>query len=206
MAAFNKLMTDDFDKTMRAKKALAERQTIATVLNQAISKPLLAKRYSRRTFLKSCTLPLFALLLPGCSESSRNMIKGLAKEGEFQQFFAIIFPAGETGLENFVVAALQRLENLVDDDAHSVAILYRRFKINLWMKTYFGIKPYNKILGETIVSEMLHSDNADSCHHALDIIYREFSQVENLAGSVWGRKYSQFDKKCVYWENYDQSL
>ena len=162
---------------------------------------------SRRTFCTYSSLALASLLLPSCSVSDTNTsLKILSKEEGFMQFFDIIFPAEALGLNKYKTHALSRIQRITGELAQEVAQTYNRFKGLLWQKSDLGTKDYNRAIGEQCMIDLLHSKHAEQCNLALDIIYLELSKERKMIAALWGRPYSLTDKKCVYWDTYDQAV
>ncbi len=179
------------------------KQTAQEVLDSI--EPPEMRRLNRRTFLKLINTSFIALVIPACGNPGKIDLQRTTREPEFQQLFNVIFPAAEKGLERFTNQAMLRIHRLSSNESRLINNFYRGFKLRLWIKSYFGWKPYTRKLGEAVISDQL-SSFSDQNNKALDIIYRELSLVEGLAASVWGRRVSLFDEKCAYWDNYDQPV
>ena len=179
-----------------------DNQQVLDLLNQTNNIP--APMVSRRTFCTLTGLSLISFLLPGCSNNTD--LQTLSQEDEFGQFFDIIFPASNLGLVKFNESALARVQHLTNKHALYVIQLYKHFKKHLWLIRDMGTKEYNRTMGEACLSQLLNSKHANQYNHALDIIYYKISNDNKLITALWGRKFSLTDKKCVYWDNYDQAI
>ncbi len=182
-----------------------DKQQVLDLLTQA--KHDTAPLISRRHFCTLTSLSLASLLLPGCSNSEHNKnLQLLSQEAEFKQFFDIVFPASGLGLNAYKKSAIARMKRLTDEHALYVIQFYKHFKTQLWLKRDLGTIAYNRAIGEVCMIELLHSEHAEQYNYALDIIYYELSRYSKLITALWGRKFSLTDKKCVYWDNYDQAV
>jgi len=181
-----------------------DKQHIINALNQAESLP--SKTFSRRTLLKYSGLAFIGIYLPACTDNNVQNIKVLSQEDQFQQFFQLVFPTKELNLEPYLSPAIKRIQNLKNNEAIAVATLYTRFKQHLKLVSYFGLKEYTPEMGVDCLADVLQSRHENQSNHALDIIYSEISKIKGLTESIWGRAYSLTDKKCVYWDNYDQPV
>ena len=160
---------------------------------------------SRRAFCSLASLSVITATLPACS-SYETDIKRLSEEIEFGQFFDILFPAADLGLQEYRQRALTRLQRLSKEQVQQVNATYQRFKSLLWVKSDLNTQAYTTARGEACLSELLQSTQAKQYNHALDIIYYELSKDKKLITALWGRKFSVTDKKCVYWDNYDKAV
>ena len=122
------------------------------------------------------------------------------------QFFDIIFPADTLGLNQYKAHALSRIQRITDEPALGIIQTYKRFKGLLWLKSDLGTKDYTRAIGEQCMIDLLHSKYAEQCNTALDTIYFELSKERKMIAALWGRPYSLTDKKCVYWDTYDQPV
>jgi len=162
---------------------------------------------SRRSFCTFAGLSLISFLLPGCSTNDNNTsLKITSQEPEFNLFFDIIFPASDLGLAKHRDAVLSRIKRQTGENAVAITQTYKRFKRLLWLKSDLGTKNHSKLMGEACLSDLMHSTFAEQCNNALDIIYYELSKENKLLADLWGRKFSLSDKKCVYWDSYDQAV
>lgn len=180
-----------------------DKQHIINLFNQAEN--FSTRQINRRTILKYSGLSFLSYCVLGCSSDIKD-IEALSLESEFQQFIEVVFPATELGLELYRASLLKRISNLKDNKAHVVIALYKRFKARLYLKTFFGNKTYTQDLGVICLADILQSMHSESSNRALDIIYRELSKIDGLVDTIWGRPFSLTDKKCIYWDNYDQAV
>ena len=182
-----------------------DKQRVLSLFNQA--EYHLPAQINRRSFCRLTGLSLISLLLPGCSTPNTNTsLQVISQEVEFSQFFDVIFPASSLGLIKYNAAALKRIQRLPIEHAQDVILLYRRFKASLWLKRDLGTKQYTRSMGEACLIELLHSKYKEQYNHALDIVYYELSKDNKLISALWGRPFSLNDKKCLYWDNYDQAI
>lgn len=193
------------DNKFSSATAMNDKQQVFDLLKQANHD--LTPAINRRTFCRFSGLSLIGLFLTGCVDSDNNTsLQLLGKETEFSQFFDIIFPAAELGLESYREPVLSRIQRLADNNAGVVIKMYKRFKTRLWIKRAMGVKDYNTGMGNACLTDLLDSWYAEQCNLALDIIYFELSKESTLIATLWGRRFSLNDRKCVYWDNYDQAI
>ena len=193
------------DNNILASTTADDKQHVFNILKTLNSTP--SAVISRRSFCTLTGLSLISFFLPGCSIAENNTsLKIISQESEFNLFFDIIFPASDLGLNKYRAAVLSRIQQQTGEDAAAIIQTYKRFKRLLWLKANLGTKSYSKIMGEACLSDLLHSRFADQCNQALDIIYYELSKENKLLATLWGRKFSLSDKKCVYWDSYDQAV
>lgn len=160
---------------------------------------------TRRSFCTLSSISMLSFFLPSCSESNTSL-KVLSQEVEFNQFMEIIFPAQDFGLTQYQQTALKRIQNLEQKYAEVIIQVYKMFKRRLWLKSDLGTKKHTKTMSEECLSGLLQSKHAELCNSALDIIYFVLSKDNQLMTTLWGKSFSLSDKKCIYWDNYDQAL
>ena len=180
-----------------------DKQYIVDLFNQADLPSSLS--IDRRTFCTMTGLSLIGLSLPGCTDN-HTMLKEVTQEAEFVQLLNILFPASELGLSQYKEKVLSRIQRLSDEKAEAVIQFYKRFKGRLHLKRDLGTKEYSKVIGESCLVDLLQSKHENQCNLAMDIIYYELSKEKKLMTALWGRKFSMTDKKCVYWDTYDQAI
>ena len=182
-----------------------DKQQVFDTLKQVNHVP--AAVITRRTFCTFTGLSLISFFLSGCSGSESNTnLKAISREDEFNLFFDVIFPASDLGLNKYRETALSRIQRQTGKNATLITQTYKRFKRILWLKSDLGTKSYSKKMGEACMIALMHSKYAEQCNLALDIIYYELSKDNRLLTALWGRRFSLNDKKCVYWDNYDQAV
>lgn len=171
------------------------------------SRHLSSGHIDRRTFLTCTGVSLLAVLVPSCAEhGSDTLTEALIQETEFKQFFDVIFPASILGLEQYSQPALKRIQHLKNKEAMLVAALYQRFKHQLWLKNLFSKQVYTADIGGECLADILQSGAVDESNEALDIIYMEVIKLDGFSSAIWGRRLAYYNKKCVYWNNYDQPV
>jgi len=180
-----------------------DNQQVLNLLNQANTIP--APIISRRTFCLFASTSFISILLPGCN-LSKTRLQELSQEIEFKNFFDVIFPASSLGLNKYSDNAFSRIQQLSGKHALVISKVYLQFKNRLLVKSEQGTKGYNRAMGEACLIDLMHSKHADQCNFALDIIYYTISKDNKLITALWGRKFSLNDRKCVYWDNYDQAI
>ena len=162
---------------------------------------------NRRTFCRFTGLAFISFFLPGCSDNEKNInLQAISQESAFHQFFDVLFPAFDLGLNKYKQTAMSLVQHLTNDRAQVVIQIYQRFKRRLWVKRNLGTKDYDRTMGEACLIDLLNSKHAEQCNLAMDIIYYEISKDDGLLTALWGRRFSLNDKKCVYWDNYDQAV
>lgn len=193
------------DKEISIHTSRGDTQQVLALFNQAVHDH--PPSIDRRTFCTYTSLSIAALMLPGCTSSDDNSdLKTLSLEDQFMQFFDIIFPANALGLDQYKAHALARIQRIKGENALQIMQTYKRFKGLLWLKSDLGTKDYTRAIGEESMIDLLHSKYAEQCNVALDTIYLELSKERKLIAALWGRPYSLTDKKCVYWDTYDQAI
>lgn len=183
-----------------------DKQQVFDLINQANHH--LVPAINRRTFCTFTGLSLISFFLPSCSNNEKNTIilQKISQESTFHQFFDVIFPASDLGLNKYTETALSDIQDITNKSALVIIQTYQRFKRRLWVKRNLGTKDYNRTMGEACLIDLMNSKYADQCNLALDIIYDEISKDDELITALWGRRFSLNDKKCIYWKNYDQAV
>ena len=164
----------------------------------------------RRLFAKYLGLSFVGFgLISACSvkdEGNVSMVD-ISRQDQFQLFWSVLFPAQEFGLGQYVEESLDRVLRLQGDKADVVISVYQLFKKQLWINSWFGLRDQDSLsAGAAAMADMLQSDHAYSTNRALDIVYDELRKVKGLVSGMWGRPFSEYDKKCLYWESYDQPV
>jgi hypothetical protein len=190
-----------------------DRWQVADKINSAMNQNNLVNQtssyFTRRTFLGYTSLSVLIAYLPACSKSTDSVLPltdELIEENEFRQLFEVIFPSSRLKLEDYRAAVLKRIRQLNKEQLSLVNFLYQQFKQQLWLKSVVAEKPYTHALGEHCLATILRSEDADKINKALDIIYMEIIKTNGIPIALWQRKLSFFNKKCVYWSNYDQAV
>jgi hypothetical protein len=164
----------------------------------------------RRKFVKYLSFSFVGVgLLSACSakdEDNATMVD-ISLQDQFHVLWQVLFPAEELGLDRYAEEGLSRILRLQGDQAASVIGFYQLFKSRYRINGWFGLKAQDSVsVGATAIADILRSDDVDDANRALDIIYGELRKVKGLAHGMWGRPYSGYDKKCLYWESYDQPV
>lgn len=183
--------------------ALNDKQRVLHLLQQANHTPSVT--IGRRSFCSIIGLASISLLLPSC-KFSESRLHELSRQQEFNYFLDVIFPAVELGIENYQENALLLIQQLPSKQAIMVMHTYLQFKKRLASKNKKNTLAYNKAMGEAFLIEIMQSKHAIECNLTLDIIYNEFSRDKALMTAIWGREVSITDRKCAYWETYDQAI
>jgi hypothetical protein len=164
----------------------------------------------RRVLIKYLGLSFSGFgILSACSvkDSDNASMIGISRQDQFQLLWKVVFPAEELGLGRYAEESLSRILRLQGEKAKSVIGFYQLFTRRLWINSWFGLKAQDSIsAGEAAVADILQSDDDDDANKALDIIYHELRKVKGLYHNMWGRPFSEYDKKCHYWESYDQPV
>jgi hypothetical protein len=164
----------------------------------------------RRLFVKYLGLSFVGFgLLNACSlKDEGNVSMGdISRQDQFQLFWTVLFPAQELGLDQYLEESLDRVLRLRGEKADTVISVYHLFKEQLWINGWYGLKGQDSPSdGAAAIADILRSDHVDEVNRALDIIYGELRKVKGLAHEMWGRPYSGYEKKCLYWESYDQPV
>jgi hypothetical protein len=164
----------------------------------------------RRDFFEYLLISTLSVgLINACStdETVKASMSEIAAQEQFQLFWHVLFPTQELGLDRFANACLNRVMSLQGDNAKRIIKFYAQFEKQLTINSWYGLKDQKSPDdGLAAISDILRSDNAKDANEALDIIYNEIFKVNGMLEEMWGRPFSAFDKKCLYWETYDKPV